>query len=75
MDMDDRRLHIMQMLKRVSDKVQAGEISELDVELGAWIAAGKLKEHRVVDALMKTFYDAQRRRERGHLTRPGSRRR
>ncbi|CAE7941367.1 unnamed protein product, partial [Symbiodinium sp. KB8] len=47
MDMDDRRLH-MQMLKRVSDKVQAGEIFELDVELGAWIAAGKLKEHRVV---------------------------
>ncbi|CAE7385001.1 unnamed protein product, partial [Symbiodinium sp. KB8] len=73
MEADDRVLHL-QMLRSVSDKVQAGHVSELDVELGAWIAAGKLKEHRVVDALMKTFYDAQRRIERGHLARPGSRR-
>ena len=71
MDEDDRRVQ-RDLLRSVRNKVMDGRVEDTEVELASWIASGKLREHKVVDALIKTFYEAQRNMARGRLVCPGT---
>ena len=42
-----------------------GAESQDELHLAAWVASGKLKKHTAVHALVSTFVNAQRKRERG----------
>ena len=70
-EMDDEEAGVHRdLLKSVQDKIVQGKIDETEVELASWIASGKLRERKVVDALIKTFYEAQRNIACGRVTRP-----
>ena len=61
-----------ELLKSVQHTILEGKIEETEVEAATWITSGNLRQHRVVDSLLKTFFEAERNMARGRVTRPGT---
>ena len=59
------------LCQRLGHVLESGETAHEDLQIASWVATGQLQKHRAVHALVKTFIHAERKIERGCLSRPG----